>query len=339
MVQVATRGEAVYQCSVCNRKTRVPVNKRGMDIINNCIITNGCKGKLNKVTLTKDIVNTPTLTPAVTGLNDWYQRSTLYTHEQTVATEKWEVVHNLNGNPIVHVFLDRLVYDEESNTSISQLVAVPQPKTTLVSSNAITLTFDVAESGLAQFITLSSPNTTNPSSTIITIPTEDNVQVSTDTGLLSIGTLSTLTNVSIEITFIISGQSPVKILYTNIDNTPVSESPWASTDSCFVNGKSYVTRSLDIVSHPAAINKFLTGQIPPQGGSFYVSKVNGVTPATDEVVILGATSPFTAVDRVYDKYVKLTAETSTSGGVLYSFGKIFATSTAIKSVFPFITVV
>lgn len=333
MPHVVTRGESVYKCSVCNRKVRVPTNKRGLDIINFCTITNGCKGKLNKVTLLKDINETTALIPAVNDLTNWFQRKTLYTHIQTVESNVWNISHNLNGKPTIHTFLNKMVNDK------TELVSVLQPTTTIINSNNIRLTFDRTESGVAQLVTLSSSNITNP---LLTTPTNtplSNILMSTNTGLISIGTLNTAPTISIELTFTIAGHAPIVILYDSIDNIPSITSFWSDVNICFLNGKSYTIRSLEIISHPHAINYFLTGKIPPQGCSFYISKINNVIPAYNDIIMLGAKYPFTPVDKTYDKYVNFSAETSSTHGVLYSFGQIYVTPTTLKSVFPYITVV
>lgn len=332
MPKVVARGESVYQCDVCNRRIRVPTNQRGLDVLHNCTITAGCKGKLNRVTQQRDINATPTLTPAVVGLQDWFQRSTLYTHNQIVASNRWEIQHNLGGNPVVHTFLNKLV------GGTTELVTVTQPPTILVDSNNVILVFDQAETGVAQLETLSSQNTINANVTIpAAAPT--NIQVSNDAGLITVATLNSAAIINITMTFSITGQLPVTVTYNNIDNIPPVTSPWAGISQVYVNGNTYTVRSFNILTHPAAINYFLSGQIPPQGATFYVNFINASVPVHNDILILGATSPFGSVDRVYDKYVDLGDETETSANVVYSFGKVYAVSTALKSTYPYISVV
>lgn len=332
MSKVVARGESVYQCTVCKRKTRVPTNQRGLDVVHFCTITAGCKGKLNRLTVVKDVISTPALTPAVTGLNDWFQRKMVYTHEQVVASNNWIVKHDLGGKPNIHTFLNTLVDGEV------QLLPATQPQVITIDPNTTKLIFDRAETGIVQFTSLASQNTTNaPISTYI--PPQEALQVSTNTGLLTIGTKKTDSLINITITFVITGQTPVTITYNNIDNIATASSPWAGVKQVHVNGITYTVRTLDIISHSAAFAYFASGQIPPQGGAFYIEYINSSTPVYDDVIILGAKSPFGPVDKIYDKFVDLSRETSTSGGVAYSFGKIIASSNVIKPAFPLISVV
>jgi len=333
MPKVVVRGESVYQCTVCNRKLRVPTNRVGLDVLHYCTITAGCKGKLNRLVLNKDIINTPTLTPTVAGLEDWFKRPLLYDHSQVVAADNWIVTHNLQSKPIIHTFLNRIV------DGVTQLVSVPQPITETIDANNTKLIFSQPETGLAQFISLASQNTTNPAIYVTTAPVTEKIQVSTNTGLITIATVNSDTVVDISITFIVTGQSPITILYTDIDNIPTASSPWAGVRQVYLNGTTYYVRSIDIINNPNAISAFLSGQIPTQGGSFYLSDTNYITHTPGSVLILGAVAPFNSVDRIYDQYVDFSSETALSAGVLYSFGKVYATSTVIKSVYPYISVV
>lgn len=332
MPKVVVRGEAVYQCTVCNRKLRVPTNTRGLDVLVYCTITAGCKGKLTRVTQAKEINNTPALTPSIVGLNDWFQRKVLYTHTQAVASNIWNIRHNLGGRPIIHTFLNQQVNGQ------TELVPSPQPIIEYIDANTIQVLFDKAETGVVQLITLSSQNTTNPMITESTAIV-DNIQWSTNTGLLTIGTLDDTLLVNILITYVLADQTFVTIQYVNIDDTPAASSPWAGVNKVFVNGRTYTVRSIDLINHPNAVTYFLTGQIPPQGCPFYVNTVNGVAPTHGSLISLGATTPFAAIDRIYNQIVDLGDETITSAGILYSFGKVFAIPNVIDPVYPHITVV
>lgn len=332
MSKVVARGESVYQCTVCNRKTRVPTNQKGLDVVHYCTITAGCKGKLTRVSIIKDVISTPALTPAVPGLNDWFKRNMVYTHGQVVASKDWIIKHNLGGKPNVHTFLNTLV------DGTVQLIPANQPQTITIDQNTTKLVFDRAETGIAQLTSLASQNTTNtPISTYVS-PIE-NLQISTNTGLLTLATKATDPIINITITFVITGQRNVTIVYNNIDNIATASSPWAGVKQVHINGKTYTVRTLDLISHPAAFAYFASGQIPPQGGAFYITFINNTAPVYEDVLVIGANSPFGPVDRVYDKFVDLSRETDSSNGVAYNFGKVVAIPNAIRTAFPLISVV
>jgi hypothetical protein len=333
MQQITGRGEIVFKCTVCGRKTRVPSNRRGLDVLHNCTITSGCRGKLKKVSQLKDINNTPTLTPAVSGILDWIPHNTVYTHTQSTNSTTWDITHNLQGNPVIHAY----VYIISDGEKI--LIPVEQPTTIMIDSNRIQLIFDTAQSGVAQLVTLSSSNTTNPQVVDNTTSQVVNVQQSNDSGAITIGTLIPDELISITIRYVISGKPPVDIVYNNLDNTPSSSSPWSGLRLAIVDGKRYSIRSIDLINHPNAIIHFLSGEIPPQGAAVYITALNTQTPSVGDVVMLGAKSPFGSTDLIYDRYVDFGKETSTSAKILYNYGKLFAKSDIIKTIYPHIIVV
>lgn len=332
MPKVVVRGESVYQCTICNRKTRVPTNHRGLDIIFHCTITAGCKGKLNRLALTKDIISTPTLTPAVVGLQDWFQRKVLYTHTQYISSNKWSISHNLDNKPTIHLFTNQYI------NGIKELVPTTPSSIVTIDANTTQLLFDQAETGIAQCVTMSSQNTINP---IVynTITSVDNIQYSNDAGIITIATLNSDTDIDFDIRFMITGQNPVTISYIDITSGNIGPSPWANTPKLYLNNQTYTVRTINIINHPKAIDYFLSGQIPPQGSAFYIVNLDGVSVKHGDVIMLGAKYPFDYVDKIYDVYVDLADETYSSGRVLYSFGKIYAAPSALKSAYPFITVV
>lgn len=60
---------SIYECDTCKRTIEKKRNEQGLDIINNCIITNGCKGKMQLIDVKIDH-NIPSSVPSVEGLQD-----------------------------------------------------------------------------------------------------------------------------------------------------------------------------------------------------------------------------------------------------------------------------
>jgi hypothetical protein len=332
MQKIVVRGESVYQCTVCRRKVRVPTNRKGLDVLSNCTITSNCKGALKRVSQIKEINNTPTLTPSIPGLADWVQHNTVYTHQQSVASNTWLIPHNLGGNPIIHVYINELV------GSTVQLVPTSNFTSQRVDANHTSLVFSRAQSGEAQLVSLSSQNTINSLSTEIILPTTEDIQVSTDQGMLTVGTVLLDPIISLTIQFVITGKTPVDIVYDNLDNTPSIESPWAGWHFAYTNGRKYAIRSVDLTNHPNAINSFISGIIPPQGAAIYIKNINAGVPAPNDVILLGAKSPFGPTDRIYNEIVDFGKETAISANIRYSYSKVSALAASIKSVYPYIVV-
>ena len=324
------KDEEVYKCTVCGRKTRVKTNQKGLNIVYHCTITAGCLGKLAKVSSASEILNTPIVTPNEPGLQNWFQRKLLYNHSQTLESNNWIITHNLGNNPIMYVY----VY---VNDKLVEYV----PDITTIDKNTTQLTFDKKYTGIAQAVSLSTQNlkniTTTTKKTIIE-PTID--QISNDYGILTIATLSTDPTININMKFNgIEGKSPILVQYTNIDDTPVVLSPWTDTSVLFINGKNYTVRTINVAFDPANIQYFSSGQIP-HGSSFIFSTLNGNPINTGEVFILLSASPHQTSDKKYDKIIDVSSIKNPANQYMtYSRGKLYANSTIIKNIYPFIIVV
>lgn len=334
MSKVIVRGDSVYQCNQCNRKCRVPTNRKGIDVLSRCTITTDCKGKLFRVTATKDIMDTPTITPVVPNLQDWVQHKLLHNHTQSVASTRWVVTHGLQCRPNIDISTNKQIAGKTELYPYTQAVTRET-----VDQNTTILTFPKPESGTVQFVTMASQNTTNPLPIPTIVDVNSSTQVSTNTGLLTICTLSDAPIVNIVITFVISGGSPINVLYQEITNVPSAASPWAGTSQVFVNGKTYYVRSIDIVNNIGVTSLFLSGAIPPAGCFIYLSTSNYINTDPGSVLILGSTAPHGVVDRVYNKYIDFGIETANTSGVLYNYGKIHAKDNKFKTTHPLILVV
>ncbi|MGZ8924422.1 MAG: hypothetical protein ACXW2E_00930 [Nitrososphaeraceae archaeon] len=326
MPKIISRNEIAYQCTICKRRIRLPLNKKGLETLGNCIITSGCKGKLIRLRLASEIANTPTIPPIVAGIKDWHQRPGIFNHTQPIATKVWNITHNLNCKPIVHLYVNRLI---DGNI---QLVPIPTQAIEVIDANNIKLTFDNAESGIVQLISLSTQLNYIPTSQII----PSNVQISNDTGLITIATLLEDAITNITITFNISGQSSVDISYNDVSLNVSPLSPWTGINQIIIEGKKYYVRTIDVVNHLSAVDKFVSGQIPPQGGTMHISSIKNAALVYGDVYILTANSPFLSVDKNYDKVIDFSYS---NDGIFYNSGKIYAKENKIKQLFPYIIVV
>jgi hypothetical protein len=333
MSQVVVKGESVYQCDVCARKIRVPTNRYSLDVMQRCNITQTCKGVLHRITLRKEVNETPAFPPEVAGLEDWFQRKILYTHEQPVESKTWLIHHNLGNNPVFHLFVNQFV------NGVVTLVGDAPYLVRTVDLNTTELTFTKARSGLVQCVTLSSTNTVNPSSTAPTPAGTAPLQITNDTGEISIATLATDNIISLTATFNTSAAVPnVDIVYATISSTPSLVSPWVSVKRIVVNGKRYTVRSFNIattVNAPVAIEAGLI----PSGSAFKFSALNGNPIALHDVLILTANSPFQSVDRVFDKYIDASSVSSINPETYWEKGKAYSSLSVVRSAYPAIIVV
>lgn len=332
MPKVVVKGESVYKCSVCSRSTRVPTNKQGLDLIQRCVITHGCQGKLHRVTLTREINQTPAFPPEVQGVEDWYQRRVLYTHDQPVQSQTWTIKHDLETKPRVHVYVNRII--DGVKTQVTSNDAVEK----VIDLNTIQLTFSTAESGTAQCIALSSQNSTNPPAVNPVQPTTPSIQITSDGGELTIATLSTDPLISITLTYRPAGGAKVNIEYPRIDTQPSIGSPWSNVRNVLVNGRKYTVRTLNLTTTPLAPAYFAAGDIPA-GSTFYVSAISGAPPAVGSCIILLGTAPYGTVDKTYTSYIDPAYVSKGSPQLFYDTGKGFAFTSIVRPTYPPVLVV
>jgi hypothetical protein len=285
------------------------------------------------VTLTKDINETPAFPPEVQGVEDWFQRKVLYTHEQPVQSLTWTIKHDLQNRPKIHIYVNRII------DGVKTLVSSNPKTVTIIDLNTVQVTFDTAESGLAQCIALSSQNSTNPSSTAATAASTTAVQITSDVGELTLATLSSSPLVALALTYRTSGiAQDVTIQYSGIDNVASINSPWSGARNVVINGKKYTVRSFNLTTTPLAPAYFAAGDVPA-GSAFYVSNYVGAPPAAGECLILLGSPPYATIDRVYDKYIDVAYLNSDAPELFYTTGKGYAQPSVLRSTYPPVLVV
>lgn len=321
MAKVLVRGDSVYECDVCKRRIRVPSQRRGIDVVQRCVITNNCQGKLHKIRLTKEINETPAFPTEVIGLQDWAQRRILHSHEQPVQSAKWVITHNLANSPNVYVYVYRQVDGKEVTVSTKPL------SVNVIDANTVEVTFSQAERGLAQCIATASKNLTNPNATAGVAVAADDFLL-TNNGEITIATLSDADFTTLGLTYKSpSSTLPVSLEYTGI-STPSVSSAWSDADYVILNGRRYRVRSFNIITSDPAPTYFSQGAIA-NGSPVVVSS----QPKVGEVVILLSTSPFATADKVYQKYI----DCSTLGNVSYLYynqGNMYAQPKIVKNTYP-----
>lgn len=325
------KGENVYECDTCTRKIRIPENKQGLDVLPNCNITLGCLGNLRRVLNVREINLTPAVPPEVEGVSDWFQRRTLYTHNQQIANTEWLIQHNLANKPVIHAYVNKIVDGEET------LVTQEPTSIKTIDLNNTLLTFTTPFSGVAQCISLATQNVTNPDATTPAVVTPTTMQLTSDTGELTIATLDETSTVSLTLSYITpTGNSNVQ--YIAIDNVVSIDSPWVNASQAIIAGRKYTIRSFNLSTTPLAPAAFTQGMIP-NGTGFFVSAINGVPLTPGRVLFLLGKAPYSFVDRVLDKYVDPYYINQTSPQTLYDAGKGFVEPSGIKTTYPPILVV
>lgn len=323
----------LYKCDTCKREIELRRNIEGLERIQRCVITLGCRGKLYQVDVLEDYIRT-SLPEPVSGLLDWQQRRILYNHQQVIAREEWTIEHNLGVFPVVSVFVDRPTQeDPENREEITPVDIVP------VDKNTIKLVFDRSWSGIAQLIgRQSDPNLLEPFDRAPPPSQEQQLIQMSSGGEITIATKisDTGTEPVIQLNVRYVGASTVPDILYGADDQPSLLSPWNDFNRVLIGGKLYTVRSFN-----GLIPEMTTGAISNGASIRFVgidrnsdNNVEDILPG--EVLILLASPPFENVDKRRDVFVDVTDVTEENNpfGFAYNSGEFFVDTQVIETTYP-----
>jgi len=236
----------VYQCDTCNRDIDIVRNEHGLDTINRCVITHGCKGTLHQIQeRPTGVRGTPT--EDVDGLDNFRQRNILHVHDQTLSSSSWTVNHNLNTDPSSHVYIHTIALDGNRST---KLVDPETYVVTYIDADTSVIEFASATTGVVHSVARSS----NPADDQVKLADPIFVQVSAN-AILTIATAEFSGQSVIQMMSFISPSTgsvvvtPVEFTAHKDDTTSeiaLFNTPWQDTDTVLANGQPYKVRSVRI---------------------------------------------------------------------------------------------
>lgn len=344
----------VYQCDTCNRETYRQQNRKGLDVISRCVITNGCRGKLilQEVKPSYAIGHS---TPPIIGLADWTPRKVLYTHNQDFLKKVWDIQHDLNNQPSISAYINKTVGGVET------LVKTEPTQIDYTSNDSVRLTFATAVTGVAQCQARSASDGQNITTLIpVDVDATDPTTFSTsrsfrltngiESGELTIATrvstvavtgFSPTQPITLNVTFLSPTDLspvnvPVSLVMRTVDNTPVdtNASPWTGAKYATIQGHKYLLRSVNIHNG----GDLTTLGVPEGAPCYFTVKYlgNDRTLVEGEMLILTSEAPYHSVDRNYDKVadmVGITPENATAM-TAYTDRNILGNTSLLEDIFP-----
>lgn len=323
----------VYKCDVCKRDLDTVRNIEGLERVDRCTITHGCRGKMYQKGLFPDYKRGQ-LPHEVIGLDDWQQRRVLYDHTQAIESDRWLIQHNLGTVPSISVFVDRPLVDDADNRD----EIIPED-VQIVTSDVMILVFARPYSGIAQLVARQSdPDLVSPHIRDVVDATQTATQFSA-TGEVTIATRLVEglepPAINIQIAYQTTGGGEQLVSYT-ADDQPSIQSPWSDVDTVVIRGKIYTIRSFN-----AIIAEMTTGAIG-NGSTFRFVDIDVVGMAAfrpierTEILLMLATSPYDTVDKVTNKFIDVSDVTATENpfGFIYDTGELYALDTIVRPLFP-----
>jgi hypothetical protein len=267
-----------YKCDVCERIIELANNPHGLEIIDRCIITDGCRGSLYQTAYKQDLQRGQH-PPRVEGLLDWSHRRVIYDHVQSIKKTEWLIKHNLESFPVISVTVARpkaidissgLNLEVVDLTKLVEYVEYDLSKLDVetIDQNNLKLIFPIEESGKAQLITYTSqtPDQIKEVNQQKVVEIEQDTKLLTNTHTLAIGTLEkSLSNqydYGIGLEFELEDDRFT--MFYIVDSSPNIKSPWSDFDVVYLKNKSYVSRSLDFTEpsiNLSDVDKLVNGQI------------------------------------------------------------------------------
>lgn len=322
-----------YRCDTCDRQIEFQHNKQGVEIMDRCTITLGCRGSLFPIEFNSLQAVSRTFPRDVEGLVNYTQRKVLFTHDQTFFAKLWNVKHNLNAIPTVQVH----TFEPTQDGLSLELREVDPLEIIFIDGDNLDVRFAAARTGVAQCIARSAnldiiPNEPLPRAFTNATPGSE----------LTIATLRHENVYHIIASFVnLKGTVETQITFEFTDATTI-RSPWVHSKRVLINGKIYTARSVNI-------GNILANANIEDGASFYFKQqfINdtistppdaGLQPiGTDDVIILLSNPPFQQFDIDTRQYFTISNALNRTAGaqsLFFSQRELFVYEDKLVSTYP-----
>lgn len=340
-----------YQCSVCKRNVELLEKPSGLNVFSKCIITNGCKGKLNKLSRNPDSQR-EVFPPPDDGLQDFTQRKSFYKHTQDLQNTVWKVNHNLGVAPVVEVYVN--------NNGLLQPLNFDQYQIKIIDKNNLQVVLPTVQSGMAHCIARSTVQSFDYNSIIpekmfqvttgglfaFAFPryiTHFTVNPPSPTPTLPVDTETPPRPIRIEVSLIQPNSEEV-ICTETIPNAINNETPWKGWNEILLRKRrnyDIKIKSIFDFKRTLQLDTITKGDIA-EGTQIRFLRVDYGTGALqpieqDNVLLLLSNPPFNSIDKITNQIID-------TGYVLfskndyftYSKGEVYTNINNVESIYPII---
>ena len=305
----------VYQCDTCSRKIEIPREVNSVETAGNCVITEGCLGRMFQVSLLEDFIRGKPLTPDE-KLTDKIKKSSLYNRNVSVPRITWKINHQMRAFPLPVVMVDR-----PTTSNPNYQIRKEPAEIKYLDENTVLLTFDRAESGSVQLVAFESIRSAQS--------TVDNTTITTRRVSYGTGNRTTLTiairpgfgavNIPVSVKITTNNKA---IIYQewHASSSLTINSPWRSYSSVVIGGYEYELR--DLTAMVSSI---------PNGSTVELISINDTAVKDydmDTVLVLLSVSPYGIFD------LNLREAFIPTGQMTMSSGFLSVRQTDIKQFYP-----
>lgn len=337
-----------YKCDTCKRQIDLLEKPYNLNKFSKCVITDGCRGKLNK--LSRNLDNRRESTPTtVEGLDDFTPRKVFYKHTQNLISNVWKVKHDLGVSPAVEVFIN-------TNDNLVSL-SFEQYELQVIDKNTISIKLPNVYNGQVHCIARS----TVPDFQLIKVSEIDLFKVTKNavfvfafpklithfTGTpdepapdLPIDTSDSIKPIRLEVSITQPNQEEV-ICIESFDDS-VNTTPWLGWHEILLRKRrnyNIKTKSLLSFNQTFQLDSIKPEDIP-YGTIIKFLRVDLGTGSLqqidqDNVLILLSRPPHQSIDKIKDKLVDVNnVLTSSFNYFIYQDGEVYTSTSNIESIYP-----
>lgn len=341
-----------YQCSVCDRTIDILEKPANINVFAKCIITNGCRGKLNKLSRNQDN-NRESYPPPVLGLQDYVQRKAFYEHNQQILNPVWNIQHNLGAVPAIDVFIQT----DTTTNSLTKL-NINDYKITIIDKNTCNITLQGPYKGKAHLVA----RTSTQEFDIAPVSTNDLFKV-TYGGIFVFAIPKYLTKFEVppqppytpadlpldllyqNIRLRVSVTEPNKeeiICVESVNLKTLNSTPWIGWKEILLRKRrNYYIRYKSIFSFTSTFElDTVTAKDIPDGTQVKFLEIDFGTGSFQpieqgDLLLLLANSPYQAIDKIRNKVIDVGAMIKNDYDYfLYQGGELYTSSVNIQNTYP-----
>ena len=332
-----------YQCDTCKRDIELLENSRGLNMFSSCTITEGCRGKMYK--LSRNAYNFREAfreADPAGNLENFAPRKIFFKHYQSILSDKWIIKHNLNTQPVVKVFLE-----SEDGT---QIVPVGSNVFSVInkSSNELEIVFSGSFTGQAHLIARSISE-----DSIDTIPDTENLTQISYNNTLSFAVISRYrtpfreiyTNGPIQLDIVLQepNEEPIFCVET-LSGLEAGLSPWNDFRSIlFRRRRNFNVKTKNIADFRVIKDRYESLQDIPQLTRLTIKGIN-LFPDTEtfseikskQLLLLLANSPYDKADKNLGQLIDIgeIGQKSENTSFVFVNGVLYSDPSNIEVVYP-----
>jgi len=338
-----------YRCNTCEREIAITENIRGLTVFGKCVITEGCKGRLYKLSRNPNTIREDLdFPPVVPGLSDYTPRRTFYQETINISTDSWQLTHDLGVSPAVTIYF----FDDNTGQPIE--VSPDEYTVQIINENRIEVSFGIRRRGIVHLVARSSVPRN-----VVTVPNEQELFQVSHLGYLDFAVTSIINTTGgvrflteddfdLDIEVIVPSTPAINVQGTYLFDTLPNSSPWFGWGQVLLRKRrNFATKSLqvlDIISD--AFPSAITLSDIPDGTRFEIQQVryrnvddmylgDFIDIGPRQLMLLLANSPYGVVDKIRDRTVDIGELSLASANRFFVFGgEVFLDESNIERMYP-----